>query len=538
MKSKPALWEWLLVGLVTLLGGGIRLAGITHQGLSHFDAGVYAESSLWPWTGQLHFVQGFYSPPLYPFLVGLVQVILGGPVDWAGSFVSALSGALLLPVSWWISRGWFGPVGGLTGASLLAIGGLQIAGSRTGITDSTFTLLFALGLAAGLSALRSQGVFRLMLAGVAIGACWLTKYNGFLPLVLLAGFVFQATFITQLARLSLISLISFSSYFPWIIWFHVKHGYGSLIEHQRGYFLGPFAIGGTFQEFVADLSVVQTPSLAVGLLIAFLLTPGLRLSHWVPIAVTIGAVGLMDLVTWVWPIWLLLAGFGLASARDRADRWGLTWSVAWLLFLPAMYTPYVRLWLPTDWLITLVAAGGMASLGTWLAGAEQRDGAGRVVMKGFVTAAVIVGILWLSPSAHERWDFWRRFVYGPTAGYRNVAARLAERPEDQRFLTLCRWPMNYYLARAGREVAPLDGTPIDVDLFHPGEVLVVDRALADTPSFVGTVAQAKARWLAEELTGVEPDIMTLLDDFTGTQVVQQTSKVISEYDVMSIAIRR
>ena len=538
-----------IVILVTLLGAGIRFWGITQMGMSHFDAGIYAQSGLWPWTGAFHFQQGYYSPPLYPLLIGVVNFLAGGPVDWAGTLISVLAGTALIPVCWWTGRSWFGPGAGLLTAFLVSIDGLQIIFSRVGLTDELFTLFFVAGLAAVRSAIDHGGWRRILLTGLLVGLAWNTKYNGFLPLALGAGFLFDHPFVRRATRLALTSLVSLTLYLPWALWFHVEHGYQTLIAHQRGYFHGLTGAAGNWAEFLHDMDIVATPTLGIGIIL-LLLTTARSIRGWGLLALAI--LGLIasaiELFGWPWMIWLPLAYFGAWRAEKWSRRFGFIWILTWLLILPALYTPYLRLWLPTEAVVLLLASAGLVELADLKgcpSNAESRQD-GRLIQWLPVTIGLFLVLFLLPLGASARFRFWLETSYRPHEGYKQKGLEHINYEflsfEGIHVFSLARPPLNYLLQRSleelrslknpsTKEMFVLSGDPLNLNEIGPDSVLVVDRTLLDTPSFQSTFDAAMGRMNHQVLGPIDPDVVTLLDDYHGANLRRDLPSFLQTYRV-------
>lgn len=519
-------WELLFVATITLLGGALRAAWIGDCGLSHFDAGIYAQSGLWPYTGEFHPYQGYYSPPLFPILIGITNLILGGPTDFAGAMVSVAAGTLLIPLGWWVGRAWFRPLGGVLAALAICLSGFHIVFARVGLTDALFTLLFVAGFAASRSAMSTGGWSRIVTSGILVGLAWNTKYNGFLPLILAAGYVRDRN---SLGRFSFTSLFALLLYLPWAIGFHVEHGYSTLLDHQRGYVQGVGSIAENWNQVWRWLNVVETPSAAVILLVAAVITTARGL--WANAAIfawLAATASLFEISLWAIWIWLPAAILGAANTPIPSSRLGNFWAIAWLLFLPAVYAPYLRLWLPSSAILLIFCAGGIA----WLTERKFNiSNAFRGLWPALTALGGIVAVIGFSICIRsERLDFWVDRGLSPQDGYRKVVEDISiemDRDFDHVY-TLCRWPANYYLLLDGIQALPLSGVPFDLGGLSVHDRLLVDRAVFDTPSFRPTVDAAE-RTLNTRTYSVEPDLPTLLDDYHGAELQSDLPAELERY---------
>lgn len=538
--------ELVLLILLTSTGAAIRLGGLTSIGLSHFDAGIYAQSGLWPWTGAFHFQQGFYSPPLYPGLMGVVNLLVGGPTEWSGAFISALAGTLLIPVCWWIGRSWFGPTAGWMVALFTTLDGLHIVFSRVGLTDELFTLLFMAGLACSISAVTKGGWARIFGAGLLVGLAWNTKYNGFLPLALSAGFLIHPKVATRVGRLASISLIAGLVYLPWALWFHVQHGYRTLIEHQRGYVQGWTGIVPNWREFLHDMDVVSPPILGISLFL--IMAASLRRASPNGL-MTLGIIALigtgLEVIGWPWMLWIPAAFLGAWFGVPSESRIGFLWMLGGLLLLPAIYMPYLRLWLPTETVLVLLASGGFARTLAMpdLVGDSFPVPRRRLATKLALFLFIILFVYTLLPGmSAQRFRFWIENSYRPHAGYRafwspdTFSGTPVDWDEilktDGRIFTLIRPPLMYELSPPmgpQERLLPLAGDPLNLREMNRSDLLLVDRAYLDTPSFRPTFDAAMGELIPTIDGPIDPDMVTILDDYHGTTLRTELPNFLQTY---------
>ncbi|WP_145263404.1 glycosyltransferase family 39 protein [Planctomycetes bacterium Pan216] len=501
--------------LAVLAGFALRVYGIWEVGLSHFDEGIYAISGLWPWTDRFEANQGFYSPPIHPINVGLAMLALGGPSDTAVLLPSLLFGTLLIPLVWWIGRSWWEPRIGVLAAWLVAVDGLQVSFSRTGLTDPTFTFaaLLALYLCRwALDANPAKGLgptlFRVLIAGSAIGVAWNVKYNGLLPVVLSFGFIPGEHWKRRAVSLALIALFATATYLPWAAMFHVEHGYGSLMEHQRGYVQGLAAIP---RNLLAASHGIRSLALAWPPLVIVVAGVGLPLisGSWrstLPWGVLVGGLAALALA-WVPTVTLVvLACVGIWGMATRLDRIAFCWIQVLILIIPSLYTPYLRLWLPTDALHMLLAAVGFVhivdTLPTRFAAPRNRLAASLATGIGGV-ASLLALVVALSTS----------FLPERAVGYRSAARSMASALKDSNRapVGLVRPPLVFYLALDGMSVGRLAGESLGA--ISGNQWLLVDRAVEDSPDFERELQARVGVSLREvETFPVEPSHITRLDD--------------------------
>lgn len=385
--------EKLLVLLAVVAGFCLRTWGISGLGLSHFDEGVYALSGAWPWSGSFVANQAFYSPPVYPGLIGLISLLVSfGPADpntaLVGVWISIAFSVATIVLAWRIGRDWWlDRRVGVVAAWLVALDGMQIEFARVGLTDATFTFGFLLTLYLFRRALAHEaGWLATLGAGLALGFTWNTKYHGWLPAVLAIAFWLQFPTIGGAVRWLAAVVVGGLCYLPTAIWIHQTHGYDALIAHQAGYFQGPAAIPSGLWEGVVGVAYLSNPWPAVFLTVAALPSFGLGSR-----SILVGGALFVTSLTMIEPIgWLVLAAMGLHAAFTALGnpRIPVAWFWAALVIPPAMYMPYARLWLPAETLVLIAAAGGAAELPGWWKWRTKSKGLGiDLALVAFIVAA-------------------------------------------------------------------------------------------------------------------------------------------------------
>lgn len=497
---------WVLLGAL-LVGGALRGYRFTELGLSHFDEGVYALSGLWPWTGTFFPDQAYFSPPLFPLLVGILNWLLGGPSDLSPMAISMVASLATIPVLWWLGRRWFSAGAGLAAAWWGALDGFQISYARVGLTDATFGLLMLLSVGLIAEALEKGGWRWVLLAGVAVGSTWNTKYNGFLPLFLVLGILAGSGDKTKLRRFGAISAIGVMGYLPWALRFHVEQGYSLLLEHQRGYLRGLAGMGDGWRAAFEGAMFFWSPWMALPALLILCLRGGDRWS-WV----RGGAAGLGMATSGGPAVVVALAGFGVAVPSKHLSRVGKAWLLGWLVVLPAVYTPYLRLWLPTQLFLILFAAGGLAEILAERKGDEKRLATFRrgafisVLSAGFAAGLAIgLGV-----------PLQRGLPLPQVAeGYRRAGRELAAWQQEHRaeMKGIVRPPLLFYLASHGGTMDRLADDAFAPDLLSGGAALVTDHAREDSPRFLKEYHAREAHFQTVARFHVEPSTVTLLDDY-------------------------
>ncbi|HQU47357.1 MAG TPA: phospholipid carrier-dependent glycosyltransferase, partial [Pirellulales bacterium] len=193
----------LVLAAMIAVAVGLRWADIGQLSLAHFDEGVLVSGAFGVWlNGLWHFPlsQPLQAPPLLPWMVAGAFGITQTPWPIMGIYVSAtVSVATVVIYFYWLRRlynDWLA----LAGAGFLAASDLHVAFSRMALTDVTLTFFFVLGgyLLSRMATTASQPpaggrvtqVGRLAAwaigMGLATGAAWNTKYNGWMLLAMAA----------------------------------------------------------------------------------------------------------------------------------------------------------------------------------------------------------------------------------------------------------------------------------------------------------------------------------------------------------------
>lgn len=203
---------------ITAVGIALRWRGIGELSLNHFDEGVLVSGAfdVWlngPWSFSL--AQPLQAPPLFPWLIDALMWLTGTTWPIMGIYTSALLGSLTIPLFFLLARRVVGDRLGLVAAGLLAASDLHIAFSRMALTEASLTLAFVLAMycwirldesastppsdvrpvnrktppgqsAARQSTTRWPTIAWTFAAGLATGAAWNIKYNGWMPLAIAA----------------------------------------------------------------------------------------------------------------------------------------------------------------------------------------------------------------------------------------------------------------------------------------------------------------------------------------------------------------
>jgi hypothetical protein len=183
--------------MVVALAAALRWEGIGQLSLAQFDEGVFVSGAFGvrlhgPWHFPL--AQPLQSPPLFPWMVAGAFWITGTTLPVMGIFLSAALGVATVAVYFGLLQRLYGCGFALAGSALLAASDLHVAFSRMSLTDVPLTFWFVVG-AYCVAKLSAQGAnhkpfaqkLRWGLAfGLATGAVWNTKYNGWMLLAIAA----------------------------------------------------------------------------------------------------------------------------------------------------------------------------------------------------------------------------------------------------------------------------------------------------------------------------------------------------------------
>jgi dolichyl-phosphate-mannose-protein mannosyltransferase len=187
--------ERLCLAAVCALAVGLRWHHIGQLSLVHFDEGVLVSGAFGVWlNGLWHFplAQPLQAPPLFPWMVAATFGITSTPWPIMGIYLSAALGAATIVVYFALLRRLYGGKLALVAAALLAASDLHVAFSRMALTDVPLTFWFVTGgyflirLVQVESGERARHVFWGLALGLATGAAWNTKYNGWMLLAMAA----------------------------------------------------------------------------------------------------------------------------------------------------------------------------------------------------------------------------------------------------------------------------------------------------------------------------------------------------------------
>jgi 4-amino-4-deoxy-L-arabinose transferase-like glycosyltransferase len=508
--------------------------GFPTNGLSHFDEGQYAFARVWPWIDKFDVDQAFFSPPLYPFLVGLVQHLpitrpdlAGVYISWAACWASLYFG-VKLAVAWW------GRAAAFPAIVLLLLSPMRLAFGTIGLTDALFTAFLLAALWCATNAFRRNSWQWTLAAALVAGSTWSCKYNGFIALAIIAGFVVHQRSAGSVVRWLLICLVAVAIMAPWYWAIHTHHpeGIEALRKHQQGYLRGLSArVIWENLQFAFGLRAM-TPGPSVLLASWTLLVVG-----WIARRHGIAAVSLaLLLAAEEFSFSRLIPVLGVAalpysvlSARSVV-RLPLLFAFAATVVLPGIYTPYLRLWLPAEHVFLLVIAGALAGAGRLTRSSRPHPGvvataALLLFVPSFVKvvgpAASSLKIPLQEPMATLYFKYHQpREPMRPVEGYWPASLELVDRVrllQPDGLLVFARPPLLYYLAMSDLRVSVrrVPDERLLLDRIPPGNLIVTDVALRDAKQISASLREARRRRMLHRIDGwwVSPHPLTMFDDF-------------------------
>jgi 4-amino-4-deoxy-L-arabinose transferase-like glycosyltransferase len=350
-KERKALVCWTLLALLLRLLLMWRVEGVISP-----DGVVYVNLARNLMAGNLRDGLSIYSSPLYPLLIGLASLIFRD-AEFAGRFVSVVAGGLLVIPSHKLIRNWYGERVALIGAGLIALHPLLIYYSTVLLTESTYTLVFTSAVLAGWHALNGGRARSHLLAGGALGLCYLLKPEaaGFLLLLLilvLGRKLFVKSYsLNETARAALTLCAGFILLAaPYIIYLRRETGAwtisGKIAEHMwQG---GRLAAG--------DLAPVSMPLMPDMMTAIAQLTKALRFEY--------------EIFNLIFPpFFVLLVGVGLFRKRWTSGRaWRELYLLSFIAATLAGYAvtlPNIRFIVPLLPLLLCWLAKGIIEFAKW-----------------------------------------------------------------------------------------------------------------------------------------------------------------------------
>lgn len=364
--------RWCVAAL-TVLALVLRAWQLQRAGLSQFDEGVYAFSGLGltdpSQPHRLFPEQQKFSPPVYFSLVALSYLVAGAS-DRSAILVNVVLGAATVPALWWIARRWIGAAGAVGAAAMLALGGEHILLSRSGLTDITFALVFLIALGAVARALERPTTRQGVVAGLAVGLAWNTKYHGWFALVIAAMAIAAKWRIERISLPALrpvirnwlvISVVAAVCYLPWTLFIQSQAGSSA---GWVSYFATMLRIDwfGNLARYARELWLLEGAWSRASVAIAILLATWLRRRGaavaWTPAAAAWAVAGAVAGAA-ATAVVLSVVTIVRRIRTGQVTSYGIWCMIAvlalWVVMAP-LYQPYFRLLLPFS-IATFILAG-------------------------------------------------------------------------------------------------------------------------------------------------------------------------------------
>jgi 4-amino-4-deoxy-L-arabinose transferase-like glycosyltransferase len=380
----------LLVSLV-LMAFAIRLWMAKFNTIIEGDGLWYATLGKNLISGNIRDGLSTYWPPLYPLLVGVSSLIFHD-LEFAGRFVSVLSGSLLVIPVYYLSRKLYGRQVAVISGLLVATSAMLITYSTSMMSESTYLLVLTTAIAVGLFALLQSGRGLFFLTGLAFGACFLVRpeaaaYILLMILLALGGRIYNER--VSRHRIILNCILVFVGFLllsaPYVLYIHDQTGKWTISGKVAGNLAGDTLrwrrITPDGQSTRADiqwagshlgsLAVVQseaipanTQSVSVGIIHRFI-------KSVIPTATALSAV-VKKSVEVVLPLFSLLACLGLFTFAWSKTQAAL--QIYIMLFVFATIVGYSFTVLQNRYLLPLAplficwSANGIIVFENWLAG--------------------------------------------------------------------------------------------------------------------------------------------------------------------------
>ncbi|GIW96491.1 MAG: hypothetical protein KatS3mg110_4532 [Pirellulaceae bacterium] len=555
-------WRWpsygpeLLVLLTALL---LRCHHLHSVSLCHFDEGVYVGNAL-KLAGRspegFAFYQPEHAPPLYTLAVAGAFTLAGIPWPNLALYLNAVLGVATVGGVYGMAWKSINRKAALVAALLIAASDFHVAFSRMALTDVLLTFWFSLAIASFLAADRAYqagkpraGAVWTLASGLSVGLAWLTKYNGWMALAVMAlawlwnrwrsrrtgepfetraGKEHRGCGVTSLFAIALVSTLC---YVPWIVYVerHYPGGYRGVMRIHASY-LDEWRLWHEHAlVYLGSLAAMRHWGwlLLVNLGIAALfLKKGGSTRTLASLGLLVASVLLgCDSVL----VALALVTSPLALRSRRLDQHVYAFWLWLFAVLAPCYHPYLRLILPALPAAILLATEPLLGLMSF-------NEPGRRVQPGdpFLplrpVPLIVLGCLlagWYAMAQPFGWlperGLWLRWI--PEQGYQAFARWVSrETPEQAAFLCQGQPPFAVYCPRQavvlGNEsfVAATEGLPDDRPTYW-----AVDFRGVHVPN---SVAQREMRRYGDALEPVQTlrldmNLVTLLDHLTPWEVARK-----------------
>jgi 4-amino-4-deoxy-L-arabinose transferase-like glycosyltransferase len=471
--------------LLVVFAIGLRFALSTQISVEHWDEAVYASNRFFP-DGSYP-ARYLYAPPLLPALIELTMLVVG-PTSYAAVLPNLIFSTLTVALCWWAAREWFGRSAGLAAAALAALSDFHITYSRTALTDPMLCFWFLLAVYCVWRALSRNQMGEAVVAGIAAGAAWATKYNGWLTLaVAVSAFIAWACFerFTRrewLARLPVLGTIIVAALVCWSpVWFSLRSGqYAEVLRNQAGYFVGPTGWPASFARQAANLRYFERWASAAGIALAFCLP---LLFRWRLDLLCLGGIlGLVAIATGtsallvgpalVGPGLLLVTSYYRGQSDDasryrRLAAWLVAaWTIGLFVSTP-VYTPYPRLvlpWLVSAWLATAAVCGMVSE--SWNSGEDSTRKSSKYARWALIAMWIVAALATLKYRVTDRTEF--RLVAKDRGNSELVLGRIGIKERAHSDLAIPGWLDRTARGKTIREAAETaKRSVIDASRTHP-----------------------------------------------------------------------
>ena len=534
--------ETALILLLFVAALGVRAWGVSDTTIDHFDEGVYSFSALGLSDASQPRVmypnQEIFSPPVYFGLGAGVTRLTGIAPDMALMLLSIVFGTLTILVAWWFVRAEFGAAAGLTAAALLAFNPFHIEFSRSALTDITFTFWFVLGIAALVTAVERNSWKWTMIAGLAIGLAWNTKYHGWFALLIGAAALVPYAWRRRAAgdpwkpalrHWASAAVLAGLCYLPWMIYLRTREGgYAALAKHYVGHLRTQWLEN--FVRYAEILAFFETPLSRVAIVCAPLLAAALisrrpvASRRWLlaaaalgTSALLIGAAGTALLFSVIATPWLLRHG-------PTYRMWVLfAWAAIWLLSAP-IYNPYARLILPLIVALSMGGAIGFTRLWAWMQeepGARTNPSVQLALISGLGIVVLVAGAA--LPNGAQPWR---------KRGMSDAAASFEQQiPVGSRVIAMIEPTIAYYLHRNGRPAFERTAQFSVLDTLTTPAYVITGIYVRRSKRLQKQLADRSDRLTPVASASVVPYDVRLLDDLAPAEARRYRTRPDSTFDL-------
>ena len=537
-----------LILLIRLLMSGLLLRAwnFSNVGLNHFDEGVYMFSALGLSDAnqpmRMYPQQYKFSPPLYFGLVGLGFELLGRPLDTIAFGINVLLGTLTIVLIWLIGRTWFEPSAGIAAAAFLSFNEYHISLSRTALTDVAFAFFFFLAIYAISRTFERRLFVTALLAGLAIGLAWNTKYHGFfailipIPALLIYHWAIGANrdFIKRALLLGLvIFIVAIACYIPWAVYIQSQPGgYLALSNYQRSLINDPFIS----REWLHNLRIqveqqfyLDGPVSRLSILIALfcaILVSGARINFASKFVIQILLLVISALVLGSFGTVLILSILAvpilLKNPRQLSTWMLLSLWVVWGLTTP-FYYPYARLVLP--FLAVAFISGGV-SISHFINANRVGEESNPAKSKSFIYIAggiILLPLVFIIPSQSDPWS--------PSRSIAEAAQSMqAIIPPGSRVVVIGEPSLAFYLHLADRPAFERTEEPAALESINAPVYLVTGIYTQRAPTLRDEIKKLQDRLTLLGTFPMSPNDIRLLDDFNPQKARQFRANPDNSYD--------